>query len=57
MTEEFKFSMFIHNERDTPIKMIFITEDNSKEFLEELEGCCVNIFEEFDRHKLSETII
>jgi len=57
MTEEFRFNMFVHIEQNTPLKMIFITEDNSKEFLEELEGCCVNIFEEFEKNKLSETII
>jgi hypothetical protein len=57
MTEEYKLNIFIHLEATSSLKLVFVSEENPSDFILELEGCAINIFEEFEKNNITEVIV
>ena len=56
MTEECRLSVFVHRDDTTPIKVVFVSDDNSQEQLEEFEKASTNILLDLASLKINHII-
>ena len=49
LTEEYKLNIFLHLESETALKVIFASDENSNEILEDFENVSKMIVKEFDQ--------
>ena len=56
MTEECRLSVFVHRDDETPIKIVFVSDDSSQEQLEEFEKSSTNILRDLSNFKTNQII-
>lgn len=58
MTEEYKMSLFVHIELETKLKLVYVcAEESSANFLQELEGFAINVFQDLHFAKINDSIL
>jgi hypothetical protein len=53
MTEECRLSVFVHRDDETPIKVVYVSDDSSQEQLEEFEKSSTNILRDLANFKIN----
>ena len=56
MTEECRLSVFVHRDDETPIKVVYVSDDSSQEQLEEFEKSSTNILRDLANFKINQVI-
>jgi hypothetical protein len=56
MTEECRLSVFVQRDDTTPIKVVFASDDNSQEQLEEFEKSSTSILNDLSNFKINQII-
>ena len=56
MTEECRLSVFVHRDDETPIKVVFVSDDSTQEQLEEFEKSSSNILRDLANFKINQVI-
>lgn len=56
MTEECRLSVFVHRDDETPIKVVYVSDDNSQEQLEEFEKSSTSILRDLANFKINQVI-